>query len=165
MTRLAVLSIGSNIERRRHIRRAVDALTAQFGPLLVSPVYETPAVGFDGPNFFNLVCAFETSLDVAGLRSRLKAIEEAHGRRRADSRLASRTLDIDLLLFGDEDLHEQGFDVPRAEILREAHVLKPLADILPDKPHPTAVEDFSTLWKRLESDGRAPRAVDWSPVD
>ena len=56
------VSIGSNIERERHVRSAVEALRAQFGELVVSPVYETPAEGFEGDPFYNLVAGFHTEL-------------------------------------------------------------------------------------------------------
>ena len=157
MTQL-VLSLGSNIEREKHIRFGVNELERAFGSLRVSPVYETTAVGFDGPDFFNLVVAAETDLPLGSVVDVIQAIEAAAGRVRGEKRFQSRSLDIDILLFGEADLHPQGYDIPREEIEHAAYVLKPLADLLPDQLHPVRAEAFVEMWQaRLQ--GQPPMRV------
>ncbi len=146
MTRVFV-SIGSNIERRRHISGGIAALRATFGELALSPVYETPAEGFDGDDFFNLVASFDSEKSPQALNRIFKSIEAQHGRERLDEKFAPRTLDIDLLLYGDEVIDDDGVQAPRDEILRYAFVLQPLADLAPEMVYPGRKETFATLWQ------------------
>lgn len=145
------ISIGSNIDRENNIRLAVSELRTQFGDLLLSSVYESGAFGFDGDPFYNLVARFETdaSQDAQQIISQLHDIEARHGRKRADKKFSSRTLDLDLLLFGDADLRSQGLDVPRDEITRYAFVLGPLAEIEPEGIHPLCGQSYRQLWTRF----------------
>ena len=100
MTRIYI-SLGSNIEREHHIRAGLDALHAEFGELQVSRVFESEAVGFNGRPFYNLVVGADTNLPLATLCQRLRAMEFAHGREPDAKKFAPRTLDLDLLLYGD----------------------------------------------------------------
>ena len=148
------ISIGSNIERERHIRAALRDLREQFGELRISAIFETEAVGFDGDAFYNLVAGFDTALRPAELHRRLRAIETRHGRRRSGEKFAARTLDLDLLTYGDAVTDEGGKALPRDEILRYAFVLGPLADIAPDDVHPELGESYRALWQRFAGEGR-----------
>lgn len=160
-----VVSIGSNVDRRQHIQKAVSALVEQFRDLSCSSVYQSPAVGFDGPDFYNLVCEFRTRDSSEFVRGALKAIEHEGGRKRGEERFSSRTIDLDVLLFGDEILHAQGIDIPRAEILEQAHVLKPLAELLPAQRHPVTNRTFSELWRTFaQAIDTEPRRIEWSPL-
>lgn len=150
MTRVYV-SIGSNLDRRRNVRSALAALARAFGRLAVSPVYESEAVGFEGPPFYNLVVGFDTDRPLEGVAEILRAIEEAHGRRRVGPRFADRSLDLDLLLYGDLVRHDGRFDIPRPEITREAYVLRPLADIAGAARHPESGATFAELWEALRA--------------
>ena len=130
------LSLGSNVEPESHLRAALAELRARFGEIVVSPVYRSQAVGFEGPDFLNLAAALDTDLDVFALDAWLHALEDRHGRRRDVPRYASRTLDVDIVLFGDRVIDGPGhLRIPRPE-LREGFVLKPLADIAPDARDP-----------------------------
>lgn len=151
MTRVS-LSIGSNLNREYNIRGAITALRAQFGELRLSRVYESEPVGFDGPNFYNLVAIFDTPLGLDALRVCLKDIENNFGRTRDAGALGSRTLDIDLILFGDTVRHDDQYDIPRAEIERYAFVLKPLAEIAGDQLHPESDERFDVMWDDFNDD-------------
>ncbi len=163
MVRVA-LGIGSNLDRRRHIQGAVDALAARFGRVSLSPVYRSAAVGFDGPDFFNLVCTIDSDLDIEDLQAELKRIELGQGRERSGKRFESRTLDIDILLYGDAVLHDRGYDIPRGEITRYAFVLKPLADLLPDARHPQSGDDYRSLWQKFSVDDEVKlEDAGWSP--
>ncbi|MCC1496649.1 2-amino-4-hydroxy-6-hydroxymethyldihydropteridine diphosphokinase [Alcanivorax sp. 1008] len=144
MTRV-YLSFGSNIDRERNIRSGLDALAQHFSQLILSPVYESAAVGFDGEPFLNLVVAIDTDLAVGDLSSLLRAIEADHGRTRGEKKFASRTLDIDILTYGDRVGLIDGVELPRDEILKHAFVLKPLADIAPAELHPVRGSSYTAL--------------------
>jgi 2-amino-4-hydroxy-6-hydroxymethyldihydropteridine diphosphokinase len=142
------VGIGSNVERERHIRAAMAALREAFGPVRASSVYRTPADGFEGDDFYNLVACFDTGATLEELRARLGAIETAHGRERNGERYAPRTLDIDILLYGSLVRHDRDFDIPRADIARP-YVLAPLAELAPELEHPETGERMANLWRRL----------------
>lgn len=155
------VSIGSNIDRARSVRFGVAALQREFGTLQLSPVYETRAVGFEGEDFYNLVAGFATSQSPRQVVDRLHAIEAACGRERQQERFASRTLDIDLLLYDDLDLHDQGMNVPRDEIPQYAFVLKPLVDLIPDRRHPLTGECYRDLWQAMREETAGLRRIDF----
>ena len=92
------VGIGSNIDRENCIRGAVRELTAHYGPLTLSPVYESKALGFDGENFYNLVAGFDSAESIEGIQATFSRIESQFGRVRQENRFIARTLDLDLLL-------------------------------------------------------------------
>ena len=146
------VSIGSNIARERHINAALRDLHRIFGALDVSPVYETEAVGFKGDAFLNLVAGFDTRRSPADIHRTLRQIEAQHGRERSGGKFSARTLDLDLLTYGQAVTDEGGKALPRDEILRYAFVLAPLADIAPDEIHPELGVAYRDLWERFEND-------------
>ncbi|MBI3774055.1 MAG: 2-amino-4-hydroxy-6-hydroxymethyldihydropteridine diphosphokinase [Gammaproteobacteria bacterium] len=141
------ISIGSNIEREPHIRAALAELRAQFTNLRCSSVYESEPVGFQGDNFFNAVVACDTDKSVHDVARCLSQIEAQHGRVRLSTRFAARTLDLDLLLYDALVVQERDIKLPRAEILVNAFVLCPLAEIAPDERHPVAGKTYTELWR------------------
>lgn len=145
----AFVGIGSNIQPHAHVPLALELLERSFTVTDISPIYSCPAVGFDGADFVNLVVAFETDRDVIELQSELRDIEAACGRDRAE-RQASRTMDIDLLLFDDAVIDEPGLTLPRADILEYAFVLRPLAEIAPDARHPVSGIRYARLWAAFD---------------
>lgn len=149
----AFVGIGSNLDKERHIPAVLAELASRFGPLLVSGIYENPAVGFAGPLFHNLVVGFHTHLPVSELAEILAGLETAHGRTRESGKLASHTLDLDLLLYGDEVVREGKLQLPRADTTRHAFVLEPLAEIAPDRIHPLCGESFAVLWAGFDKRG------------
>lgn len=155
----AYLSLGSNLEPERHLRLALDALAAAFGPLRVSPVYRTPAQGFAGPDFLNLAVAVDTRLPPHALRDWLHALEVRLGRDRTAPRLSSHTLDADLVLYGEQVVDDgDGLRLPRAD-LTAAYVLKPLVDIAPDARDPRSGRTLSALWTEHPERDRPLSAV------
>ena len=144
------VSVGSNIDREHHIRAALADLHVAFGDLTVSPLYETEAVGFEGDAFYNLVVGFDTALRPGALHRRMREIEARHGRERGGGKFASRTLDLDLLTYGDRVTDEGGKALPRDEILRYAFVLAPLVDVAADEVHPQLGQTYRHLWEQFD---------------
>lgn len=156
----AFLGIGSNVDRKRNIASCLNALRRRFGELTVSPIYRCPAVGFDGDDFFNLVVGVDTELEPGALVTELHAIEAEHGRTRQGPKFSDRTLDIDLLLYDDRVQESPDFTLPRAEILKRAFVLRPLADIAPDLVHPVEGRTIGELWEAYRGDTADLRPID-----
>lgn len=144
-TEAAWLSLGSNLDPERHLRAALAELRQRFGELRVSPVYRFRAVGFEGPDFLNLAVGLESDLDPPALDHWLHALEDRHGRRRDVPRFSSRTLDVDIVLFGERIVDGPGHLVIPREELAEAFVLKPLADIAPDVREPRSGRTLAEL--------------------
>ncbi len=140
------ISLGSNIDREANTRAGVAALREAFGDCLLSSVYESEAVGFEGDVFYNMVVAFQTDRDVHEVADILHRIENEHGRNRNSPKFSSRTLDLDLLLYDDLIVDEKGLQIPRDEILKYAFVLWPLAEVAPDLKHPQLDKTYGMLW-------------------
>lgn len=149
MARISI-SLGSNINPEHNIRQAVNALREHFGELVISPVYQTEAVGFEGEDFLNLVVCFDSLLDVFDVSARLKSIEDTLGRDRSQPRFSARAIDLDLLTFDDQVLDEGGVQIPRHEILENAFVLKPLSDICAELRHPQLGRSYRELWDEMQ---------------
>jgi len=155
------VSIGSNVDRERNIPNALRALHRRFGPMVVSTVYECPAVGFEGDDFYNLVVGFDSAEPIADVHTALHEIEDQHGRDRSKPRFSPRTLDLDLLLYGDRIWRDGRLVLPRPEIDRVAFVLGPLAELAGDRSHPVHGVAFTALWARFDGIG----AGEIAPVD
>lgn len=152
MTRV-YLSLGSNIEPQRNLRAALAELRARFGTIALSPTYRTESIGFEGPAFLNLAVGLDTDLSPQELDDWLHALEDRHGRHRDVPRFSSRTLDVDIILFGDQVVDGPGhLQVPRDE-LKHAFVLAPLADIARDAVHPVTGMTMGELWLAHASHG------------
>lgn len=160
----AYLSLGSNLEPERHLAAALAALRGRYGELVVSPTYRTTAVGFEGPDFLNLAVGLDTDEDPLALDAWLHALEDAQGRRRDLPRFSSRTLDVDLLLYADRVLKGPGhLELPRPELVTQAFVLKPMADIAPDLMHPTLGRTLAQLWAEFPQGPGAIPSIPTSP--
>jgi 2-amino-4-hydroxy-6-hydroxymethyldihydropteridine diphosphokinase len=139
------LGLGSNAARDHHLQRGLDALSELGGNLQISPVFESDAVGMLGKRFYNLVAGLDTRLSLADLNAALKAIEAASGRREA--KVPGRiTLDIDILTYGELTGVHAGLQLPRAEILRNAFVLWPLALLAPEVRLPGSELTHAQHW-------------------
>ncbi len=145
MTRV-FLGIGSNIDRETYIGAGLDALDDSYGLVGLSPVYESAAIGFEGDPFLNLVVLIETALSVGALAGQLRELEYRMGRPRDATRYSARTLDIDLLTYGDNVGLIEGVQLPREEIEHNAFVLRPLAELAPDDRHPITGDDYAAMW-------------------
>ena len=145
MTRIYI-SVGSNTNREHYIRVAVRELAAVFGELTLSSVYESEAVGFRGDAFYNMVIGANTCLSVAECVAVFKAIEDKNGRERGGEKFCGRTLDLDLLTY-DNLICMEPVELPRAEIIENAFVLWPLAEIAADLQHPVLRQTYQSLWQ------------------
>jgi len=155
------VGIGSNIDRENSIRGAVRELTVHYGRLTLSPVYESKALGFEGENFYNLVAGFDSAESIERIRQTLSRIESQFGRVRQDNCFSSRTLDLDLLLYGDLVQHDDKVNLPHPDIRRYAFVLCPLADIAPDLQHPETGLSCAEMWRQFDGTGQEIRAVEF----
>jgi 2-amino-4-hydroxy-6-hydroxymethyldihydropteridine diphosphokinase len=146
----AYVALGANLgDRERTLRAAVDALAAEEGieVVAVSTLRDTEPVGVSGqPHFLNGAAALDTTLSPRGLLDRLLAVEQRFGRVRVPGEHGPRTLDLDLLLYGDEAIDEPGLAVPHPRLHERLFVLEPLAELAPGLvvPGRGAVESLLT---------------------
>jgi len=145
----AYISVGSNIDAERNVRSAIAALRARYGTLILSTVYETDTVGFQGPPFYNLAVGFDTDEGPRALVRFLHAVEDAHERTRTTPRYSSRSLDLDLLLYDDLVLYEPELKLPRPDLTHHAFILGPITEIAGDLHHPVSGHPLRDLWKAL----------------
>jgi 2-amino-4-hydroxy-6-hydroxymethyldihydropteridine diphosphokinase len=144
------ISIGSNIDKEIHIPVSLIVLAQHFGALTVSSVYESEAVGFSGAVFHNLIVGFDSELDVNSVAKQLRQIELDNGRTSESQKFSSRTLDLDLILYGDLIINDGRLQIPRDEIERYAFVLEPLAEIAPTATHPVSGISYEKLWQKFD---------------
>lgn len=150
MTKI-LLGLGSNIDRESSITMALDKLQDAFVNIQVSPTFESESVGFEGDNFYNLVVSTNTSLTLDEVISTYRNIEDECGRNREGPKFGPRTLDIDLLTYGDLVCHKP-LELPRDEILENAYVLWPLALLVPNERHPVNRKTYQHLWEAYDSE-------------
>nr|WP_028471243.1 2-amino-4-hydroxy-6-hydroxymethyldihydropteridine diphosphokinase [Neptunomonas japonica] len=155
------LSIGSNIERYHHVAAGLDKLEMLFSPLIISSVYESEAVGFNGNPFLNLVVGLDTELSVGALLHVLKGIEDDNGRVRGGPKFAPRTLDVDILTFGTQIGVVDKVQLPRDEILTNAFVLWPLSEVAPLELHPVVNKSYQALWSEYDKKQQKLWAIDF----
>jgi len=155
------ISLGSNIDREALTRAGVAALRQHYGELVLSSVYESEAVGFDGENFYNMVIALQTDEEVHQVAQTLRQIEDEHGRDRTGPRFSSRTLDLDLLLYDDLIIDEEKLQIPRDEILLRAFVLWPMAQVAADLKHPQLHKTYGELWDAFDKDSEKLEPIEF----
>ena len=156
------LGVGSNIERERYIVAGLDALESLFGRLVLSSVYDSEAIGFAGQPFLNLVAGVDTQLSPGPLLRQLRHIEVEHGRPANATRFSARQLDIDILTYGQLTGTVEGVELPRGEILENAFVLCPLAELAGEVVHPVVGKTYLELWQDYARDSQQLHKVDFS---
>jgi len=145
------LGLGSNIDPENNLRLGGGELRRHYGELQVSNVYKSAAVGFEGPDFLNLVVACESTAKLLEVHEQIESIHRLAGRRREDEKFSSRTLDIDLLLYDDVVINEGLVRIPRSDVLEFSFVLRPLAELAPDLVHPVTKRTIAEHWQSFDS--------------
>lgn len=140
------IGLGSNVDPETHLKRALTALASRFGSLVCSDVYQSPPHGFDGDDFLNMVVRLDSEAPAEAIDSVLSVVEHAGGRP-AVKRSGSRTLDLDLLLYGRRV--DAALRLPREDILRYAFVLAPLAGLAPGLRHPLTGATMAAAWQDM----------------
>jgi 2-amino-4-hydroxy-6-hydroxymethyldihydropteridine diphosphokinase len=152
------ISLGSNVERERHVNAGLTSLEHAFGELSLSSLFESEAVGFAGAAFYNLVVGVVTDKSVEDVADTLRAIEFAHGRTLDAKKYSPRTLDLDLLLY-DHLILQTPAQIPRDEILTNAFVLWPLSELAGDLVHPISEINYRQLWQNYDQTSQKLRKV------
>ncbi|TBH20746.1 2-amino-4-hydroxy-6-hydroxymethyldihydropteridine diphosphokinase [Thermus thermamylovorans] len=155
---LAYVALGANLGNRSgYLLQALSFLSRlpQTRLVRLSPVYETEPVGPPQPPYLNLVAEVETGLSPQDLLQALLRIERALGRKRRE-RWGPRTIDLDLLLYGDLVLREEGLEVPHPRLHERAFILVPLCDLVPEGRHPLLGQTFAELLASLDRRGVHP---------
>jgi 2-amino-4-hydroxy-6-hydroxymethyldihydropteridine diphosphokinase len=137
------INIGSNQNREQNILRAIDVLKLNFPAVVCSEVFESPAFGFKGEDFYNVGVNATTDLDVKTVIEILHQIEAQQGRNRNCVKFSSRTIDLDLVLY--DDIIDIKHNLPRDDILKYAFVLLPLAQLQPQSIHPIEQKTYAQL--------------------
>ncbi len=152
----AILGLGTNLgDREGFLKMAVEHLSNLGKVTRTSSLYETPAWGYeDSKSYLNQVVVLKTSLTPSLLFKEIKAIESAAGRvvSRVSDNYEARTLDIDILFFGDTILHSHDLIIPHPRLQLRKFVLVPLVEILPDFPHPELHRSAAQLLERCPDD-------------
>jgi 2-amino-4-hydroxy-6-hydroxymethyldihydropteridine diphosphokinase len=155
-----LVAAGSNVEPAANLRRALDALAPHYPTLCSSRAYRNRAVGFEGEDFINLVIRFDTDEDVRTVLGRLHAAELLCGRTRHAPKWAPRSMDLDVLLFGNAVCDEPGLVLPRPDLVRRAYMLGPAAEIAPGFVHPTLGVTLAELWREFAQAAHPLEVVD-----
>ena len=152
---LVAVALGSNLgDRRGHLEWAFGQLQEYLSDFRASSIIETDPVDVPGPQppYLNAVAIGRTDLEPEALLDLLLSIERERGRERLSFR-APRTLDLDLILYGDRVVHASGMDVPHPRFRERRFVLEPLAEIAPEMRDPETGQTVSALFERLQSIG------------
>ena len=157
-TVVAAVALGANLgERAATLDAAVEAIGAIDGVAVVgvSQWYDTAPVGDeDQPRFLNGAMVVETNLGPRALLEALHSVERVFGRdRTVEERWGPRTLDLDVLLYGDEVVDEPELTIPHPRMHERGFVLEPLVEIGPQLRHPVRGETVEVLWNRLIASG------------
>ena len=142
-------NIGSNQNRRINIRLALNKLESNFKDITLSSLFESPAEGFVGSNFYNVGVNASTKKNINEVLDILHDIESSLGRERSLPKFSSRIIDLDLVLYN--DVIDEDLKVPRRDILKYAFVLAPLAELDPNGLHPQKGVSYLNLWKEFQS--------------
>lgn len=156
------VAAGSNIEPERNLRLAAKELLSSFGSVDFSPAYSNRAVGFEGADFVNYVAGFATQLPVEAVVAELQRIEGLCGRERDAPKWAPRSMDLDILLYGDLICERPSLVLPRPDLLRRPYMLGPMAELAPQIVHPVERLSIAELWQRFDRDAHPLQQVDLS---
>jgi len=159
-TNRVYVSLGTNIEREYHLRAGLLALQNTYGELLLSSLFECDPVGFVGDRFYNMVIAFDTQDSLETVAKFIRQVEFDNGRPQDAKKFSSRTLDLDILLFGQE-VTDLPVEIPRAEIRKNAFVLAPLAELASSFIHPHTQQSIEEMWNRFDKQLQPLKKLDF----
>ena len=148
------LLLGSNLgDRKKFLDEAISHIETDIAPVIkISPIYETQSWGkSDAPDYLNQVIYIQTNLSAQEILQKILNIELILGRRR-EEKWGSRTIDIDILFYGDDIINEPGLQIPHPELHKRRFTLEPLADIVPDLVHPVKNKTILQLKNELKDD-------------
>ena len=148
---IVYLGLGSNVAPEDNLPLAARELRRRFKLPEFSSVYRSRSLGFDGDDFFNAVACIETDKAPLELFNELEEIHDLANRERDSDRFSSRTLDIDLLLYGQQVITDVPIRVPRSDVLEYSFVLRPLLEIAPDLVHPVTGKTISSHWSKFDA--------------
>lgn len=154
------VAAGSNVEPEKNLASACAQIADHWRDAFFSRAYRNAAVGFEGPAFINLVLGFTTAEPLDTVIARLRAIETRCGRPRFAPKWASRTMDLDVLLYGDRVEKTAEYTLPRPDLLKRPYMLGPMAEIAPEIVHPTVGKTIGALWEEFDRDGHVMAPVD-----
>jgi 2-amino-4-hydroxy-6-hydroxymethyldihydropteridine diphosphokinase len=137
---------------------ACNELASSYGDLELSSVYENSPVGFSGDNFLNMVVGFATSEEPERIVARIERLHRKAGRVRKSDPFSSRTLDLDLLLYGDAVRRRP--KLPREDIEKYSFVLGPLAEVAPELRHPVSGVTMQAIWDDFDQEEHPMTRVD-----
>jgi 2-amino-4-hydroxy-6-hydroxymethyldihydropteridine diphosphokinase len=153
------VAAGSNVEPEKNLERACAEIAHTWPDAHFSRAWRNAAVGFEGPDFINLVVGFSAAQPLHFVIEKLRGIETNCGRPRYAPKWASRTMDLDVLLFGDRVEKTTDYTLPRPDLLKRPYMLGPLAEIAPDFVHPTEHKTIGELWADFDRDGHQMQEV------
>lgn len=151
MEKIIFLGLGTNLgDREKNLSMAVERIGEEIGKVIkCSSVYETEPWGFQSEDrFLNMVVKVRSSLRPSGLLGRILMIEAQLGRLRSGKGYKSRSIDIDILLFGSEVIKREELEIPHPRIPVRKFVLEPLCELAPDMVHPVLKVTFTELLER-----------------
>jgi len=153
------VAAGSNIEPEKNLAKACQEIARTWKDAQFSCAYRNRAVGFEGPDFLNLVVGFHTTDSIEQVIARLREIETLCGRPRNAPKWTSRAMDLDILLFGARIEKTAEYTVPRPDLLKRPYMLGPLAELAPQELHPMSGMTIGELWAEFDRDGHELKPV------
>ncbi len=153
----AFVSVGSNIEPEQNVRKAVGMLAQDVGLAGISTVYLNDPLGRpEQEHYYNCVVEIETETSPLELKALLRRIEEALGRVRSADRFAARTIDLDLILYGDLVMNTEGLVLPDPEIVTRPFLAIPLSELAPELVLPGSPAPLAKIAAGMKRDGMDP---------
>jgi 2-amino-4-hydroxy-6-hydroxymethyldihydropteridine diphosphokinase len=154
------IGVGTNVEKEKHIEAAVEELSKLGENLKLSTIYECASVGFSSDSFYNLVIEMKTSLSLIQFSQSLRSIELRWGRPEFAEKFQDRTLDLDIILFG-EEIRESDPQLPRSDIFKYPFVIQPLYELCPDLVIPSDGRTVQQVWNQSTGFGSLTAIKPW----